>query len=103
MLAIEQTLASPIEIEKIAGINGVTTRQLARLFKRAIAMSPRAFAHRLRAERAQRMVVSGGASMTEIAVECGYSDASHFSREYRKRYGETAAFARVEARGRDLL
>ena len=100
MLAIEQTLASPIELEKVARAAGVTTRQLARLFQRAIAMSPRAFAHRLRAERAQRMVLGGRASMTEIAIECGYSDASHFARDYRRRYGKKATTARTEEKDR---
>ncbi|WP_445192387.1 GlxA family transcriptional regulator [Sphingomonas sp. Tas61C01] len=103
MLAIEQTLASPIELEKIAETAGVTTRQLARLFQRAIAISPRAFAARLRAERAHRMVVGGRASMTAVAIECGYSDASHFARAYRGRYGRSATTARAEATDRASL
>jgi transcriptional regulator GlxA family with amidase domain len=30
-------------------------------------------------------------SFTEIAGECGFSDASHLSNAFRKRYGTTAS------------
>lgn len=97
MLAIERTLATPLEPLQVAAAAGVTPRQLSRLFQAAIGLSPGRFAQRLRAERAQRMVLAGRSSMTDIAIICGYSDASHFARDYRRRFGSSATAARRNA------
>lgn len=89
MLAIEQTLASPLDAQRVAAVAGVSTRQLARLFQAAIGLSPNAFAGRLRAERARQLVINSRRTLTDIAMTCGYCDAAHFAREYRQRFGHS--------------
>lgn len=87
MLSIERSLDRRVPMELAATNVGVTLRQLNRLFYAAVGLSPSAFAHRLRLEQAHRMVISGHDTMTEIALACGYADASHFSRDYRRAFG----------------
>ncbi|MBB4155654.1 transcriptional regulator GlxA family with amidase domain [Sphingomonas jinjuensis] len=89
MLAIEQTLATPMDARRVAAVAGVSTRQLARLFQAAVGFSPNAFAGRLRAERARQLVLDSQRTLTDIAMTCGYSDAAHFAREYRRRFGSS--------------
>lgn len=87
MLAIEQTLATPFDACRTAAAAGVGPRQLARLFHAALGLSPRDFACRLRAQQAHLLVLKGSRSITSIALTCGYADAAHFSRDYRRRFG----------------
>jgi AraC-like DNA-binding protein len=35
--------------------------------------------------------------VSEIAMEAGFSDLSHFNRSFRRRFGETPSFARAMA------
>lgn len=97
MLMIERTLDHSPPTERIADSIGITQRHLARLFKRALGLSPCSFAQLLRLQRAHRMITEGTEPMTTIAVACGYFDASHFSREYLKFYGSTPTKVRAAA------
>ncbi|MDY0066471.1 MAG: helix-turn-helix transcriptional regulator, partial [Steroidobacteraceae bacterium] len=42
-------------------------------------------------------------SITEIAFECGFNDASHFSRAFRSRYGLSPREFRRAAVGSDAV
>jgi len=97
MLMIERTLDRSPSSESIACSIGITRRHLARLFNRALGLSPRSFAQRLRLQRAHRMITEGTDPMTTIALACGYSDASHFSREYYKFCASSPSEARAAA------
>ncbi len=76
------------DIERTAGLSHVTLNQIFRsltgttVFERLRA---------LRLEVAEGLVRKTDRSFTDIASECGFSDASHLSNAFRKRYGMTAS------------
>jgi AraC-like DNA-binding protein len=41
-----------------------------------------------RLQRARRMIAAG-ASLAQIAIEAGFSDQSHFNRQFKKAFGMT--------------
>jgi transcriptional regulator GlxA family with amidase domain len=80
MLQIEDSLHRPLSIEQIAAGLGMSTRQLERRFKADLGVSPAAFRQRLRLARASWLLQTTDLSVTEVALDCGCSDASHLSR-----------------------
>jgi transcriptional regulator GlxA family with amidase domain len=94
MLAIERRVDQPLEVAEFATKLGVSPRQLRRLFQSQLGCSIGSYARLLRLEHAQRLVVSGSLSITEIAVACGFSDGAHLSRAYRTKYGQSPSEAR---------
>ncbi|MBO0729569.1 MAG: AraC family transcriptional regulator [Acidimicrobiaceae bacterium] len=61
-------------------------------FRRHIGLTPMAAARLLRASRAMRHLRQNAAvSLAEVAVECGYADQAHMSREVRQLTGMSPA------------
>lgn len=86
MLLIEQKLAQPDSIASIAGMLGIGTRQLQRRFVGDVGMTPRAYRLALRLARAEWMVRHTDLSLTDVGLECGFGDCSHFSRAFTRRF-----------------
>jgi transcriptional regulator GlxA family with amidase domain len=84
---IEQNLAQPPRIEAVAERVGLSRRQLERLFRDEFGMSPWKYALGRRLRQAHLLLTQTGHSITEIAHECGFADASHFSRHVRTTFG----------------
>lgn len=92
---IEQRIDTPVSLEAIARYVGISSRQLERAFHVALGESPMAFYRRLRLEYGRWLLQGGQRSITQVALDCGYSDGAHFAREFRRRYGVTPkAFVR---------
>ncbi|SAK81985.1 AraC family transcriptional regulator [Caballeronia catudaia] len=77
-----------------------------RSFKKAHGMTPHQYIIESRLHAARKLIVSGQCDITEAALSCGFSTASHFSATFRKRWGvspskfkpASANFMREEAR-----
>ena len=98
MLLIERGLDKAGRISDIAKDVGATPRHLSRLFMAATGLPPTHFRDRLRLYRAHQLVVGSTQRMTQIAVACGFSDASHFTRHYVRVHGHPPSEARRIAR-----
>ncbi|MEO0408617.1 MAG: helix-turn-helix domain-containing protein [Cyanobacteria bacterium P01_A01_bin.135] len=73
-----------IPIRNLAKSIGWSDRYFATCFKEQIGITPKAAARRLRFNHAQRLLSSPEpVPLSEIAATCGYSDQSHFTREFR--------------------
>lgn len=84
---IEQRIDNPPSLDAIARYVGVSARQLERAFQAALGESPMAFYRRLRLAYGRWLLQGGQRSITQVALDCGYSDGAHFSRDFRSRYG----------------
>lgn len=62
---------------------------LSRLFKSATGKSFRTYLTDVRMHKAAQMLALRDDSITHIAVDCGYTDVSHFIQLFRRRYGAT--------------
>ncbi|HUZ64040.1 MAG TPA: GlxA family transcriptional regulator [Acetobacteraceae bacterium] len=94
MLAMEQNLCAPLSIEAIATRLAVSTRQLERLFHSATGMRPGAWYRGLRLRYADWLLRHSDRSVTTIALEAGFADCAHFSREYRRIFRQSPTEAR---------
>jgi len=88
------TLDEPLTPAEIADQIGISTRQLERLFRNHLKVSPKRYATTLRLERGRNLLLQTELSVTEIALACGYGTATHFSRAFRAHYGYAPSAAR---------
>ena len=85
---MQQHIANPISVAAIAKRVGVPARQLERGFQRAFLMSPSTFFRNMRLRRARWLVHHSDLSITQIAIDCGFSDTAHLTRSFKRRYNE---------------
>ncbi len=80
---------------EIADYFNVSLRQLYRVAALA-GCTPAALIWRRRLDRARTLLQDSGSRVpiTEIALSCGFKDGAHFSRSYRKTFGEAPRAAR---------
>jgi transcriptional regulator GlxA family with amidase domain len=84
----------PLNRKETARRVGVSTRQLDRLFAEKLHRSYAGHYRALRLERARDLLRQSAVPITEIALGCGFSSASHFGRAYREAFGLTPAAER---------
>ena len=87
---IEANWNKPIDIPAMAAVAQVSVRSLFRQFRKDRSYSPADFAKRIRLNRARELLEhSGGdASVTQIALKCGFQNPGHFARDFRLAFGE---------------
>jgi AraC-like DNA-binding protein len=85
---IRENLAKPLRIETMARKLGMSVSGFHAHFKAATAMSPLQFQKRLRLEEARRLLLSEHADAAEAGYRVGYGDPSHFSRDYKRQFGD---------------
>ena len=95
LLFIEQRLDSPPTVTAIARYVGLSPRQLERLFGAALGMGPAGLQRRMRMDYAAWLLCHSNRPVTQIALDAGFADAAHFSRDFRTRHGCTPRAFRV--------
>jgi AraC family transcriptional regulator len=73
----------------MADTAGLSPFHFARQFKISMGYSPYQFVLRQRIERAKQLLIQGGKSLAEIAVEVGFYDQSHFAQQFKRHCGIT--------------
>ena len=79
---IRQHYAQPITVKDLAAIAGLSIAQLERLCKRIFQLTPRQMIQQARLGAASRLL-QDERPITEIALRCGYTDHSAFSRQFK--------------------
>jgi len=88
---IEKHLDEEITLDKIAQIACFSPFHFHRIFSTLAGETPNTFIQRIRIEKAaQKLKNEGNTSISEIASDCGFVSAAHFSRTFRKYFGLTA-------------
>jgi AraC-like DNA-binding protein len=81
---IRARFAEPLDKPGLARLLGLSVRSLERHFRAAFGVSPLQYQRKLRMHRACHLLVTTDRPITAIALELGYSDHSHFTREFRR-------------------
>ncbi|MEM8806512.1 MAG: helix-turn-helix domain-containing protein [Cyanobacteria bacterium P01_G01_bin.38] len=92
-----------ISIRQLAKTIGWSDRHFAACFRRQIGITPKSAARLIRFNHAHRCLNTlDRDSLSEIAISCGYSDQSHFTREFRQ-FSGCSPKVYQKARFTDLL
>jgi AraC family transcriptional regulator len=86
---VDANLGGKIVIKDLAASLHMSVGHFCRAFKRTFGMPARIWIRQRRIEFAQGLMITTGASLSEIALSCGMSDQSHFTRSFRRIVGET--------------
>lgn len=85
---ITRSIAQPLKLEDVAAVAGFSPYHFHRIFKARLGETLNAFIRRVRLERAIHMIWHNrDISLTEVALACGFSSSSDFSRNFRNFYG----------------
>lgn len=86
---IDANLAGKILIKDLAASLDLSVGHFCRAFKRTFGVPAHIWIRRRRIEFAQALMLTTGVPLSEIALSCGMSDQSNFTRSFRRIVGET--------------
>ena len=86
---MREHLSEPVSLSQLADAAGLNSFQLLRAAKAIWGETPLRRLTRLRMEVAKRLLDQGYLPIIEIAIDCGYSNPSHFATAFRRHVGVT--------------
>lgn len=92
---------APLNVERIAAQAGISKSQLERDFSRIFGSTMQAFLHSSRMEHAIQ-ALEGRSTIAQIALDCGYSDHSAFTRRFHAVVGLTPREYRQRVNGSEM-
>src|SRR5260370_15520687 len=89
---IQSHLADPLDLERLAAVACFSPFHFHRLFHGWMGETLQVFVHRLRLGRAaQALVFDRLRSLSDIALDCGFSGSSTFARAFTWAFGVSAS------------
>ena len=86
---MERRITEPIRVSDLAvGVN-LSVSQFTVIFRARTGRSPAQHLRRLRLERARVLLETTFLTIKEVRAAVGINDASHFTRDFAKAYGES--------------
>jgi AraC family transcriptional regulator len=93
---VHSNLAATITLVELSRVAGLSRRHFLRAFRESTGDTPLGYVRALRIEEAKRRLSQGSQSITEVALDCGFSHAQHFATTFRTATGlAPSAFRRV--------
>ncbi|MCS2172872.1 AraC family transcriptional regulator [Scandinavium sp. TWS1a] len=92
---MEANLAQPMTLADLAQEAALSEYHFARMFTLSMKMAPHQYVMQRRMARAQELVRHTALPLTEIALACGFSSASHFSNRFKSALGMTPSQLRA--------
>lgn len=87
-------MSADMDFAKIARSVNLSPSRLRHLFTLQAGISPLHYVKALRLERARTLMLDTFLSVKEVMNQSGFSDISHFVREYKRAFGETPSESR---------
>jgi AraC family transcriptional regulator len=86
---ISANLRARIRVQDLAGLLQVSPGHFCRAFRETFGEPPVSYIMSRRIHRAQELMIRSHEPLAHIALECGLSDQSHFTRVFRRVVGTT--------------
>lgn len=86
---VETHLAESLSLVELATVAGFSEYHFARLFRQATGQSPYQYVLQKRVERAQNLLSHTNRSISEIAIETGFTHQSHMTHVFKRYVGLT--------------
>lgn len=85
---LRENFDKPLRVQDIARDLHMSVSGFHAHFKAVTAMSPLQFQKQLRLQEARQLLLKENLDAAEAGYRVGYDDAAHFSREYRRHFGQ---------------
>jgi len=87
--AMENHIEDPLSCRQLAQAVALSSRQLERLFRRHFDRTPSQYYLRVRLDIGRDLLRRTSRSILEIAIACGFTSTSHFTKCYRECFDRT--------------
>ncbi|MGC9940470.1 MAG: AraC family transcriptional regulator [Verrucomicrobiota bacterium] len=84
---IQTNFSEPLRVQKLASLAGLSAYQLEQRLRKIFQLTAGQLIQKVRMENAIRQLRETDAAIATIAHECGYSDQSAFTRQFRQTVG----------------
>lgn len=81
---MDHNFTEKIDLNRLSNIAGISVGHFCRLFKQITGVSAIDYVNKLRINKAVELIKNSDLNMTEIAMNCGFSDSNYFSRIFKK-------------------
>ena len=88
---IDGHITGPVLVADLCALVQRSPAHFARSFKRTFGEPPHSFVVRRRVELAVQYMLTTDASLSDIALQCGFTDQAHLCKHFRQATGETPA------------
>lgn len=92
---IDASLSQPITLADLAAQAALSEYHFARMFRQSTGLAPHQYVMRRRMDNAEQLVRHTRLPLTDIALACGFSSASHFSNRFKQALGVTPSQLRA--------
>lgn len=92
---LERRLHEPVTVAALARQTNLSPSRFAHLFRRELGIAPLQFVRRARLARARVLVERTFLTVKEVMAVVGFTDPSHFTRDFRRAYGVTPSQLRA--------
>jgi AraC family transcriptional regulator len=101
---IDRHITGPVLVADLCALVQRSEAHFSRSFKRTFGESPHVFLVRRRVELAAQYMLTTDASLSDIALRCGFTDQAHLCKQFRQAAGQTpAAWRRAQNTSREQL
>lgn len=98
---VDAHLAETLTLERLAATVQLSPYHFARLFRATFGEPPYRYIQRMRMERAWQSLTRTDGKIVGIALSCGFSDHSQFTRAFRRHFGVNPSSLRSDIAGTD--
>lgn len=88
---IDSHIAGPVLVADLCALVQLSEAHFSRAFRRTFGKSPHAFVIRRRVELAAQYMLQTEAPLSDIALQCGFTDQPHLCKHFRQITGHTPA------------
>jgi len=86
---MQHRFADNVPVTELARMSHMSVSSFERKFKKCFGMTPKLYMRHLRVQEACHMLVQTIKTLAEIAMDCGFADQSHLTREFSKIINES--------------
>jgi AraC family transcriptional regulator len=86
---IDSHITGPVLVADLGALIQRSAAHFSRAFKRTLGESPHVFLVRRRVELAAQCMLTTDASLSDIALQCGFTDQPHLCKHFRQAAGQT--------------
>lgn len=98
-LWLDAHASEAIDLERVAGIAGLSPFHFLRLFARVLGVTPHQYLLRARLRQAARLLCEDDRPVTDVALDVGFGDLSNFVRSFQRVAGVSPGGFRRAAKG----
>jgi AraC-like DNA-binding protein len=85
---VHANFTAPLTVTDLAVAAGCSVRRIQETFSEHLNTSPMTYLRNVRLDHVHRMLAEGCGTVTDVALECGFTHMGRFSAAYKQRFGE---------------